>query len=82
VPKPIYHLGWVFPKSSDRKSVEHGKIYPGLADYQKSAAVAQQRLQKDEYSAGLPKGDFDDFPAEVLRLIGLVEYSLPPEALA
>ena len=80
-PKPIYHLGWVFPKSSDRKSVEHGKIYVGLADYQKTASDAKERLAKNEYVSGLPKGEFDDFPSEVRRMIGLVEYCLPPEAL-
>jgi len=80
-PKPIYHLGWVFPKNCDIKSVEHGKIYAKHQSYQDSAAKAKQRMSDGNYQGGYEKpADFDDYPEGVARLFGLVEYQLPPEA--
>jgi len=82
VPKPIYHLGWVFPKNCDMKTVEHGKLYKNMASYQAGAKAAQGRIEAGKYNSGfaLPV-DFDDFPDGVARLFGKVQYELPEEAL-
>jgi len=81
-PKPIYHLGWVFPKNCDVKSIEHAKLYAGRRDYQASAKRAKQNLAADQYATGFDaNGTFSDYPAGVERLIGMVEYKLPAEAL-
>jgi len=82
-PRPVYHLGWVFPKNCDQKSVEHGKIYAGMQNYQKAAAAASERLAKGDYAVGLPRSDkLSGYPPCLDRLFGMVEYSLPPEAIA
>lgn len=82
VPKPIYHLGWVFPKNCDIKKVEHGKLYKGMGNYQNDAQAAQKRIDVGVYEKGfaLPK-DFSDFPEGVSRLFGKIQYELPEEAL-
>ena len=82
VPKPIYHLGWVFPKNCDIKKVEHGKLYKNMQQYQDVAKDAEVRIQEGVYESGfaLPK-DFNDFPDGVARLFGKIEYELPEEAL-
>lgn len=81
-PMPIYHLGWVFPKNCDHKSVEHGKIYTGMPDYQRIAAAAAERMAKGEYTHGNPKSaSLAGYPPCLDRLFGMVEYVLPQEAL-
>jgi glycosyltransferase involved in cell wall biosynthesis len=81
-PKPIYHLGWVFPKNCDEKSISHAKIYSSMPAYQEQADKAKKR-QSEGYDGevGLPKPDnFDDFPIGVERLLGMFEYEPPDEA--
>lgn len=79
-PEPIYHLGWVFPKNCDNKSVEHGEIYKKMGNYQKSAAAARERMEKGEYTALPVPDNYDNYPECIPRMFGLVEYELPPEA--
>jgi glycosyltransferase involved in cell wall biosynthesis len=81
-PKPIYHLGWVFPKNCDIKSVEHAELYKDMQGYQDCAKVARERMENKVYEKGfdLPD-DFDDFPEGVARLFCKLQYELPDEAL-
>ncbi len=81
VPKPIYHLGWVFPKNIDIKHIEHERLYPTMTGYKNSADGARKRMEKAEYS-GLPKSDtFDDYPPGIERLFGKLQYDLPDGVL-
>jgi hypothetical protein len=78
VPKPIYHLGWVFPKNIDVKHIEHEKLYPQLGGYKKSADGARERMGSGKEYQGLPKSEtFTDYPECMERLFGLVQYELP-----
>jgi len=81
-PKPIYHLGGVFPKSRDQKAVGHGRIYTGLGDYQRLAQAAAERLARGDYASGCVKPDgLQGYPSCLDRLFGMVEYSPPSEAM-
>jgi len=79
IPKPIYHLGWVFPKNIDQKNIEQAKIYSTMKIYQDKAASARQNVAKGyNQKLGLPiPTDFDDYPKNVKRLVGAFEYTLP-----
>ena len=83
VPKPIYHLGWVFPKNIDQKNLQQAKIYPNLPGYQEKAKVARANVRAGYTSKkGLPpEPDFNDYPKGVHRLIGMFEYKLPDGVL-
>lgn len=79
IPKPVYHLGWVFPKNINQKNIEQAKIYSGMKIYQDKARDAQSRIDLNSNKVGLPPPkDFSDFPEGIKRLIGQYEYTLPP----
>jgi len=82
VPKPVYHLGWVFPKNIDHKKIGHAELYKGMKAYQKGIDECHRRIKEGhDYQALEKKGEFDDYPPGVRRLFGMVEYTLPEEAL-
>jgi len=77
-PKPIYHLGWVFPENNDVKKIEHGGIYLDNPSYQRSANAGRRSQESTHEYVGLPPSDtFDDYPDSVRRLIGLSKYTFP-----
>ena len=83
LPKPIYHLGWVFSKNIDHKKIGHAALYTNMKEYQDGIDECRDRIASDhEYTAIEKTGDFDDYPDGVKRLIGMVEYELPEEALS
>jgi glycosyltransferase involved in cell wall biosynthesis len=81
VPKPIYHLGWVFPENIDMKHVEHAKLYPNMKSYVDGANIAKGRMERGEYNP-MPRSEtFNDYPESIERLFGMVQYRLPEEAM-
>jgi len=79
-PKPIYHLGWVFPENCDVKRIEHGKIYRDMPGYQETAKRAENNIASlASYKPLEIPSDFDDYPLIMKRLVGTVKYQLPKE---
>lgn len=79
VPKPIYHLAWVFPKNIHHKNISQGEIYKNLPDYQRKANASREQISKGhENHDGYPHPDNgDQFPVGIDRLFGAWEYTLP-----
>lgn len=79
IPKPIYHFAWVFPKNIDLKRIEHGKIYPDMQCYQRTAQEARERMASGSTGTnGLPiPDDYNDYPCGMKRLVGAFSYTLP-----
>lgn len=80
-PKPVYHLGWVFPQNIDHKKLGHAALYSNMKEYQKGIEDARRRIEQGhDYKAIEKTGEFDDYPPGVKRLFGMVAYQLPEEA--
>jgi glycosyltransferase involved in cell wall biosynthesis len=80
VPKPVFHLAWVFPANTDEKRLQHGQIYLKMKGYQDNAQKAKENIaKKTVYDKGLPTEgiDLNIFPESVKRLVGAVKYTLP-----
>ena len=79
VPKPIFHLGWVFPKNIDQKNVEQGEIYKEMDQYQEKAEISRTRLKQgyEEKKKFSPPDNTKQFPKGLDRLFGKFEYKLP-----
>jgi len=81
VPKPIYHLGWVFPKNIDIKHIGHAELYPGMKEYAECADTAKIRINAKSIYMPIPKSStFNDYPKSIERLFGMIQYELPDEA--
>jgi hypothetical protein len=83
VPKPIFHLAWVFPKNIDQKNLSQASIYSDMKDYQNKAAVSKSRIEAGyEDKSGFPlPNDPVQFPSGLSRLFGEFEYLLPSGVL-
>jgi len=80
-PKPIYHLGWVFPKNIDHKKIGHAELYSNMKVYQQGIEECRKRIEDEhEYKPIEKNGKFDDYPPSIRRLFGMVAYELPEEA--
>ena len=79
VPKPIFHLAWVFPKNIDQKNLSQANIYTDMKDYQEKAAASRVRIESGyDCKTGFQNpDDQDQFPKGISRLFGKFEYSLP-----
>ena len=80
-PKPIFHLGWVFPKNIDHKKIGHAQLYSHMQIYQKGVEECRRRITEGyDYKPIETPVDFDDYPPSIQRLFGMVAYELPEEA--
>ncbi len=74
-PKPIYHFGYVFPKQSDIKDIQHFGLYTNVIQYKERMQKAAVTLKENKKP--FPRTDFDDFPELSRKFIGKGEYPLP-----
>lgn len=83
VPKPIFHLAWVFPKNIDQKNIEQGKIYSQMSQYKEKADASKLKIEQgyDKMVGFDPPTDPSQFPAGIDRLFGRFEYELPDGVL-
>jgi len=79
IPRPIFHLAWVFPKNIDLKNIEQMKIYPNMEAYQCKGRESAINIHKQGgRQMGLPyPDDISSYPNGIERLFGLFEYKLP-----
>lgn len=79
-PKPLCHVGYVFPVNLHRKRINHAKLYPAKQMYQDLAAESEQALASGEFGPLFDKTTSPyDLPAILKPLVGVKEYFIRPE---
>lgn len=82
LPRPIMHVGYENFLPTMRKRINHAKLYPDLADYQRSAKESQDILLSGDIPPHyLLKEPAYPIPEILLPLVGKLEYEVRQELL-